>query len=211
MNEKIKRLTCTGMLIALAYVLMVFCRIPLVQWLKYDPKDIVIVMGGFVFGPWTAVAVSVAVSLLEMLLVSETGLIGFLMNVISTLSFCLPAALCYRYRRSLKGALTGLVLGSVLTVVAMLLWNWLVTPFYMNVPREVVAGMLLPVFLPFNATKCALNAALTVLAYRPAVKALRLAGLVPPSSSGEKKKNTWGLYVGACVVIALAIGLTFLF
>ena len=93
MNEKVKRLTCTGMLIALAYVLMVFCRIPLVQWLKYDPKDIVIAMGGFVFGPWTAVAVSVAVSLLEMLLVSETGLIGFLMNVISTLSFCLPAAL----------------------------------------------------------------------------------------------------------------------
>ena len=39
------------MLATMAYVVMYFLRIPIWSFLKYDPKDIIIAMGGFVYGP----------------------------------------------------------------------------------------------------------------------------------------------------------------
>ncbi|WP_304423299.1 hypothetical protein [Faecalibaculum rodentium] len=60
----------------------------------------------------------------------------------------------------------------------MLLWNWLITPVYMGYPREAVAGLLLPVFLPFNLLKAGLNGLGTFLICPPAAKALVRAGLL---------------------------------
>ena len=54
----------------------------------------------------------------------------------------------------------------------MMLWNWLLTPLYMGVPREEVVKLLLPAFLPFNFIKGGLNAAITILLYKPALSAL---------------------------------------
>ena len=63
----------------------------------------------------------------------------------------------------------------------MLLWNRLVVPVYQGTPRDAVADMLLPVFLPFNGAKSAINAVLTLLVYKPVARALRHAKLVPQS------------------------------
>ena len=71
-----------------------------------------------------------------------------------------------------------------LTIV-MMLWNYLITPLYMGVPREMVAGMMLSVFLPFNVVKGGLNMALILLLYKPVVTALRKAKLVPESHSPQ--------------------------
>ena len=57
-------------------------------------------------------------------------------------------------------------------VSAMLLWNYLITPLYMGYPREAVAELLLPAFLPFNLLKSGLNSGITFLLYK------RLSGLV---------------------------------
>ena len=46
--SKTKKLTIIGMLCALAYIAVVVGRIPLVLFLKYDPKDVVIVIGGLI-------------------------------------------------------------------------------------------------------------------------------------------------------------------
>jgi len=86
----------------------------------------------------------------------------------------------------------------------MLLWNWLITPLYMKVPRETVVAMLLPVFLPFNLVKGGMNAALAMLLYKPVVTALRRAHLVEESSSGSKSGVKWGI-----VLISLALVATF--
>lgn len=40
MNRKTKEISIVGMLCAIAYVAVVDGRIPLVLFLKYDPKDI---------------------------------------------------------------------------------------------------------------------------------------------------------------------------
>ena len=60
----------------------------------------------------------------------------------------------------------------------MLVWNYLITPLHMGLERPIVASMLIPVFLPYNLLKCAANAALTLLIYKPLVNALRRAHLL---------------------------------
>ena len=118
-----KKVVILGMLAAVSYVLMVVGRIPVVLFLKYDPKDVIITIGGFLYGPISAMVVSLVVSLVEMFTVSDTGPIGLLMNVLSTCAFSCTAAFVYKKKRTLQGAVIGLVSGCVLMAAVMLLWN----------------------------------------------------------------------------------------
>jgi hypothetical protein len=93
-------------------------------------------------------------------------------------------------------------MGIALMTAMMLAWNYIVTPMYMGVPRNVVAGMLLPTFLPFNLVKGGLNAALAMLLYKPVVGALRRVGLVAQSSSGKKGRFSLGSTLAAAAVLA---------
>ena len=170
------------MLTALAYLVVATIRIPVVMFLKYEPKDVIITLAGFIFGPVEAFVIAFVVSLIEMASVSDTGVIGAIMNLVSTSAFVVPAAIFCRKSRTLKGAIIGLISGVVIMVVVMLLWNYILTPIYMGYPREAVAALLVPVFLPFNALKGGLNATITMLIYKPVVTGLRRAHLVPESS-----------------------------
>ena len=181
MNVRTKKLTTVAMLCAIAYLVMVIGRIPVVLFLKYDPKDVIITMGGFMFGPIASLAISVIVSLVEMFTVSDTGLIGCIMNILSSCSFACTAAVIYKKKHTVGGAVGGLAVGLVLMTGIMLLWNYFVTPIYMGYPREAVAELLVPAFLPFNLLKGGLNAAITMLIYKPLVTALRKARLIPES------------------------------
>ena len=60
MKDKTRRTVITGMLCALAYTTAVVGRVPMVLFLKYDPKDVVIAAGGLLFGPLTALAAAAA-------------------------------------------------------------------------------------------------------------------------------------------------------
>ena len=81
------------------------------------------------------------------------------------------------------GAIAGLIVGTVVMVGTMLLWNYLITPLYMTgTSRSDIAGMLMPVFLPFNLLKAGLNSASILLLYKPVVNGLRRAGLLPAST-----------------------------
>ena len=50
MNSKTKRVTTIGMLCAITYVTMVVGRIPIILFLKYDPSDVIVTLGGFILG-----------------------------------------------------------------------------------------------------------------------------------------------------------------
>lgn len=210
-SSNVKRITMIGLFSAIAFALMYFGRIPVVLFLKYDPKDIVITLGGFIMGPLSALIISVIVSLIEMFTASDTGIIGFIMNVLSTCSFACVAALIYQKKKTIKGAIMGLVAGCVLMVAVMLLWNYLITPLYMKCTREQVVELLLPAFLPFNVLKGGLNAAFTFLLYKPVVTALRKSGLVEMGSAksetkeGAKSGKNIGMKLVALVVIAACV------
>ena len=203
-----KKLVLLAMLAAVAYMIVALVRIPVVLFLKYEPKDVVITIGGFLLGPMASFVISLLVSLLEMVTISETGPIGALMNLLSTCSFACVAAFIYKKKHTLAGAVAGLAAGSVVMVVIMLLWNWLITPLYMGVERSAVEGLLLPAFLPFNLLKAGLNSALTLGLYKPLVTALRKTGLVETGNKTGVSKA--GIYLFAagllitCILLLLA-------
>lgn len=205
MSNNTKKLTSGAMLCAIAYVVMVIGRVPVILFLKYDPKDVIITLGGLIWGPGMSCIVSAVVSLIEMFTVSDTGIIGCIMNFISTCSFACTAAFIYKKKRTLAGAVIGLVAGSITMVLVMLLWNYLITPLYMDTTREAVAAMLPTVFLPFNLLKAGLNAAFTFLLYRPVVTGLRKAGLVEASTGSKSKKMPWGLVFVAVMIIITCV------
>ena len=207
----VKEMVLIAMLAAIAYVIVALVRIPVVLFLKYEPKDVIITIGGFLLGPMAAFITSLVVSLVEMVSISDTGPIGALMNLLSTCSFACTAAIFYKKRHTLSGAIWGLLLGSVIMVAAMLLWNWLITPLYMGVERSAVEGMLIPMFLPFNLLKAGLNSALVLVLYKPLVTALRKANLVPsqPKSSGASNKT--GVWILGLILLATCILLLLVF
>ena len=112
-----------AMLTAMAYALVCLIRIPVVSFLKYEPKDVIITIGGLLYGPLSALVICVVTALLEMVSISDTGLIGALMNLISSASFACTVSFIYKKHRTMGGAVVGLLLGSVMMVGVMLLWN----------------------------------------------------------------------------------------
>ena len=189
----VRTMTSLAMLAAIAYVVMILSKMlpQVLGFLQMDLKDTVICIGGFVFGPLAAAIISIVVAVVEMFTYSDTGIIGCIMNVLATVSFCCTASFVYKKVHSIykkihtkKGAILGLALGVVALVAVMLLWNYLITPLYMpGFTRADIAAMLPTIFLPFNLAKGGLNMAVILLLYKPVVTALRRARLVPESQS----------------------------
>ena len=87
----------------------------------------------------------------------------------------------------------------------MLLWNYIITPLYTGLPREAVLGLFLPLLIPFNLLKAALNSALILFLYKAVVTALRKSKLIPTreSNDSENKKSNTVLIV--CISALLAV------
>lgn len=214
MSGRTKKLTTMALMTAIAYGVVFLIRIP-VSFLTLDPKSTIITIAGFMMGPLPALIMSIVVSFIEMITVSVNGPIGFLMNSLSTISFCCVAALIYSKHRNIKGAVIGLSAGTLVLTAVMLLWNWLILPLYMEgITRDQVVSFIMPLLLPFNLIKGALNMALTLLLYKPISIALKKAKLLPDSGSGSgtgKRKINLGLLIFAalllitCIMLLLAL------
>lgn len=195
------------MLCAMAFVCVVCIHISIdsaAPFLTYDPKDAIIAIGGFIFGPACVVMMALVVSFAEMLFISSTGLIGMVMNILSTVCFAATASFVYTKKRTLPMAIAALVLGVIFQCSVMLLWNYFITPFYMGIPRSAIAQMLLPTFLPFNLIKSTANSVITMLIYKPAVNALRKASLVPHSDTSKKLSPAVAII---CVLLLAVLGI----
>ena len=214
-NLEVKKLTTLSILSAVAllltylfYILPVPVFVPAAPFLNYEPKDVVIMIAGFLYGPLAVIPMSLVVSMLEMPL-SGTGIIGLSMNVISTCTFACTAAVIYRKWRTILGATIGLACGVVVMTAVMLLWNYLLTPIFMGWPREAVVPLLLPGFLPFNLVKGSLNAAMTILLYKPIRAALIKSNMLPALSDKEKKPTR--IHIGIILVAIFVIVTCLLF
>ncbi len=165
-TRKTKKLAVLGMLCALAYIAAAVLRFPVVLFLRYDPKDIVIAIAGLAYGPAAAAVVTLVVSAAQLFTVSGTGLLGCLMNVVSSCAFACPAALLYRRRPGFARAARGLACGWLCQIAGMMLWNYWIAPVYMGVSRAEMVPLLFTAFLPFNVMKGGLNAAATLILWR---------------------------------------------
>lgn len=170
-DEKTKRLTRLAMLSAVSVVLVALIHIPIfpaAAYLKYDPADIPILITTFLYGPGYGIAVTVVVSVIQGLTVSaDGGVIGILMHILATGAFCLVAGLIYKAKHTVRGAVLGLAVGSVVMAAVMAGCNLLLTPLYTGLPVEEVAKMIVPIILPFNLIKAGINSVVTFFVYKP--------------------------------------------
>ncbi len=180
-RDKLRRIVLIALFGAISYAVMLVIHFP-VSFLTLDVKDAVITLCGLYFGPAAAILLSILVPLLEMVTVSTTGLYGLVMNILSTASLAVTASVIYKYKKSLLGAILGLVSGVCGMVAVMMLFNLLVTPHYMGVTVSMVQGLIPTLLLPFNVVKGVLNVALVLLLYKPLSLVLQRAGVLPRSS-----------------------------
>ena len=204
--NRTKKITLTAVLSALAFISVALCRIPVVLFLSYEPKDVIITLGGFILGPIAAVIISLVSSFLEMVTISSTGIIGFVMNVIQSCAYACTATLIYNKKHTVKNAIIGLVCAVIFMTVVMLVWNYCITPIYMKVDRSQVVPLLIPAILPFNILKGSVNMALILLVYKPIITALRKSGIVPEGkSSSSFGLNAWAVIAAIIAVTVAAI------
>ena len=215
----IRRLTMIGLFTALAYVVMVLIHFPVPPMLTLDLKDTVITLCGLCFGPLAAVFAGIVVPFLELITVSGTGVYGFVMNALGTLSFSVTVSLIYRFRKNMLGAVLGLVSGVFAMTAVMLLFNLVITPWYLHISVAEVRQMIPTLLLPFNLVKAVLNAALVMLLYKPVSTALQRMGFLPRSE--HSYRLDWRtvtaivislvLIVAAFVVVFQVLGGSFTF
>lgn len=162
------------MLAAISLVLVVLIRIPYpaAPYLVYDPADIPIFIGAFAFGPLAGLVLTAVVSFIQAFILGGDGLIGFFMHFVATGAFVLVAGNIYKRNKTRKNAVIALICGTIIMTVTMLLWNLLITPIFLGVPREAVMAILATVILPFNLLKAGVNSIVTFITYKSIAKFL---------------------------------------
>ena len=156
-------------------------------------------------------AIALLVSLLEMITVSGTGPWGFLMNFVGSAVFAAVGSAIYYHAPKLKKTLSGAIVGLMSSILAMtlcmLVMNLLVTPIYFGISVDSVKEMLLPLLLPFNLIKATLNAAIVLVLYKPLSTALKKLRVIDgkPESFRLDKKTILLIITGLAVIVACVL------
>jgi riboflavin transporter FmnP len=132
------------------------------------------------FGPISGLVCALIVPFIEATY-SGTGVYGLIMNIISSVTLVGISSTVYKYKKTIWGAVLGLVTAAVATMGIMTLANILITPHYLKitmglsleVAKETVRGLLPTTIIPFNIIKSILNASIAMLLYKPISRMLK--------------------------------------
>ena len=164
-----QRVALMGVLSAISIVLVALIRIPIfagAPYLLYDMADIPILFGAFLLGAGGGLEILVVVSAIQAIFLSPDGFVGFVMHVCASGVLVIVATVIYRYfGKNVKSMVIGLICGSLAMTIMMIPLNYLITSWYLGVPRQAVTEALLPFIIPFNLIKAGLNSAITFVLY----------------------------------------------
>ncbi len=141
---------------------------PAAPFLKYDPSAAVAALAACGFGPVAGLVVGVVSAVIHGLIMGDPW--GSLMTIIVVACWVLPMALVYRIKGTRVTLLIGLLVGSLLALAGAIGGNLLITPIYTGTDVATVAAMILPILLPFNLMKVAINDVLVFLLHTPVEK-----------------------------------------
>ena len=186
-SKSIRKLAFIGMFAAIAAVLM-FLDFPLPfapTFYKLDFSEIPVLIGTFSFGPVAGAVIEFVKILVKTLIKgTQTAFIGELANFIMGCAFVVPAGIIYKIKKTRKGALIGLVAGTlIMTVVSCLINAYVVLPayataFHMPIDKLVEMGsavngnvnnlftFVMLCVAPFNLLKCVISSVITLLLYK---------------------------------------------
>ena len=165
---KKKKIVGTAIFSALAFVisLLEFSIFPQVEFLKLDFANVFTLLGGFIYGPISAVVISLVKELL-CLLKSSSGGVGELANFILTVSFVIVPTTVYRYRKGFKIVVITLLIGCLLQTAMSLLTNrFVLLPFYMGNGATSFFESVWYFILLFNVIKAVTISLLTIVLYK---------------------------------------------
>ena len=154
------------------------------SFLEIHFDEVPALIAGFAYGPLSGFFV-ILVKTIVKLPMTNTMMVGELADLIYSTAFIIPAALIYKKNRSIKGALIGLLVATVIQIfVSSFVTSFLILDFYiymMGWPKVVILNMckaanpnvtslgwtfLFLVAVPFNALKDAIVVVITFLLYK---------------------------------------------
>lgn len=185
-NEKVVKMVKLALLCAMSIVLMYVVRFPIIPtlpFLEYDMADVPIFIGTFMFGPVAGLILTAVVSILQALTVSAgSGWVGCIMHFCATGAAALVAGIIYKKHHDIRGAVTALLCGSVVMILAMVPMNYFLSPIFMagnSMTYEAAQSMIWSVmwsFVAFNSLKALINSVVTFIVYKPLSKLFRFKG-----------------------------------
>ena len=191
----LRNMTKIAILSAISAVIMLFeFTLPFApSFYELDLSEAVILMGGFAMGPVAAVIMELIKNLINLWLNwTITAGVGELANFIIGCALTVPAAAIYKYKKSFKGAIIGLVTGIIsLVIIGGFVNYFIMIPAYVKLagfPMEAILSMskevnplvnsleTLIIFatVPFNLIKGIVCALINLLLYKRLSKILHI-------------------------------------
>ena len=180
-----KNLVLMAVFAALAAVLMLFeFPLPFIapSFYEIDLSEIPILIGSFIMGPVSGVIMEAIKIILKLCIKGTTT--GENANFCIGIYFVVPASIIYQKKKKKKGAITGMLLGTVIMAVAGVVLNYFVMiPFYvkafgMPLDKIIEAGKAINPLIsnklnftivcvaPFNLVKGVIDGFVTFLVYK---------------------------------------------
>lgn len=154
-------------------------------FLKMDISDLPAILVTFMMGPAEGVMVAVLKILLKLLVKgTDTAFVGEAFNVVGAISYVLPAALIYRFKKGKTGAVLAMAAGTLTVSLTSIFGNLYVTfPLFSKlygIPMDAIVGMgtainsritdlftmMLFAVLPFNLFKYGIVSVITFFVYK---------------------------------------------
>ena len=182
-----REIVTIGMLGAIAVVLMLF-EIPLPfapPFYEIDFSEVPVLVGCFALGPVAGVLIEFVKILLNLIINgSATAGVGELANFCIGCSFCIPAGMIYRRKKTKKGAMLGLISGTlIMTILGCFINAYIMLPTYakaFQMPIDSLIEMgtkvnasitdlftfVMFAVVPFNLLKGVLVSIIVILIYK---------------------------------------------
>lgn len=174
----VRRLVRLALLAAMAFLLMLWeiqltPLLPFIPaYLKYDPGDLPVLLGGLAMGPASGVTVALVKNLLFFFSGKSTaGWIGVSANFLASAAFVVPAAWFYRHVHARWCLALAMLTGTLSVTVVMAVANYYLFLPLWGVPAEQVGTVVVTAITPFNLIKGLFTSLLVLVTY-PRVAAI---------------------------------------
>ncbi len=195
----VRKLTVMALFSALSIIINLFSfPVPVIApgFYKMDFSEIPVLICGFMFGPVAGAMVEFVKILLNLLINgTATMFVGEFANFVVGCSLVVPASIVYMAARTKKGALVGMIIGTlIMTVAGCMLNAWLLLPWYAKNFFAAKGGMdaiigagtavygvvdsiftfVVLIVAPFNLVKGVVVSVVTFIVYKKAGKVLKI-------------------------------------
>ena len=141
-----REITTIGMLGAIATVLMLF-EIPLPfapAFYEIDFSEVPVLVGSFAMGPFVGVLIELVKIILNLVINgTATAGVGEIANFCIGCSFCVPAGIIYQRKKTKKGAMVGLISGTlIMTFLGCFINAYVMLPTYARAFKIPIEGLI---------------------------------------------------------------------